>query len=213
MFIGHYGASFAGKAVDNRIPLWVLFVAAQLLDIVWAVLVLLGIETMSIVEGFTPANDLVFTYMPFSHALVSAIVWAVVAAGLYRAVGQKRWGGSALAVGAVALSHWPIDWLVHVSDLPLVGDQYKLGLGLWRSPLPVVFALEAGALLAGLAGHLMANRPANRGPFVAYGVIASSLFIGLTLGPPPESASEVAALALVSYAGHGYVAYWLERRS
>src|ERR1700722_9538256 len=39
MFTGHYSASFAGKALDRTIPLWVLFVAVQLLDFVWAILI------------------------------------------------------------------------------------------------------------------------------------------------------------------------------
>jgi len=33
MFVGHYGPSFAGKALKQAIPLWVLFVAVQFLDV------------------------------------------------------------------------------------------------------------------------------------------------------------------------------------
>jgi hypothetical protein len=33
MFIGHYGVGFAAKRIDPSIPLWVLFVAVQLLDV------------------------------------------------------------------------------------------------------------------------------------------------------------------------------------
>jgi hypothetical protein len=34
MFIGHYGPSFALKAIRPAIPLWLLFIAVQLVDIV-----------------------------------------------------------------------------------------------------------------------------------------------------------------------------------
>jgi len=44
MFVGHYGVAFAVKTPRNKIPLWVLFVAVQLLDFLWAPFVLLGIE-------------------------------------------------------------------------------------------------------------------------------------------------------------------------
>jgi hypothetical protein len=44
MFIGHYGVSFAAKAIKPSIPLWVLFLAAQIVDVFWAIIVLLGIE-------------------------------------------------------------------------------------------------------------------------------------------------------------------------
>jgi hypothetical protein len=44
MFVGHYGVAFAAKKADASIPLWVLFLAVQGLDVIWAPLVLLGIE-------------------------------------------------------------------------------------------------------------------------------------------------------------------------
>ena len=44
MFVGHYGPSFAIKATRPAIPLWLLVVAVQLVDVAWAMLVLLGIE-------------------------------------------------------------------------------------------------------------------------------------------------------------------------
>jgi hypothetical protein len=69
VFTGHYSASFAGKAVDRTIPLWVLFVAVQLLDFVWAILVLLGIEKVRIVPGFMAASALDLYYMPYTTAL------------------------------------------------------------------------------------------------------------------------------------------------
>ena len=33
MFVGHYGVSFAAKRGEPSIPLWVLFIAVQLLDV------------------------------------------------------------------------------------------------------------------------------------------------------------------------------------
>jgi hypothetical protein len=51
MFIGHYGPSFAIKAIRPAIPLWLLFIAVQFVDVVWAVLVLLGIERFELFRG------------------------------------------------------------------------------------------------------------------------------------------------------------------
>ena len=39
MFVGHYGPSFAIKSVRREMPLWLLFVAVQLLDFGWSTLV------------------------------------------------------------------------------------------------------------------------------------------------------------------------------
>jgi hypothetical protein len=53
MFVGHYSVAFAAKSDRNKIPLWVLFIAVQFLDYIWATLVLLGIEKLRVIKGFT----------------------------------------------------------------------------------------------------------------------------------------------------------------
>ena len=58
MFVGHYGVSYAAKPLDNRVPLWVWFIAVQWLDVIWSVLVLTGIEKLRIIPHFTQANAL-----------------------------------------------------------------------------------------------------------------------------------------------------------
>jgi hypothetical protein len=62
MFVGHYGVSYAAKSIEPRVPLWVWFIAVQWMDVVWSVLVLLGVEKLHIVPGFTEANS----YMNFT---------------------------------------------------------------------------------------------------------------------------------------------------
>jgi len=57
VFVGHYAPALVGKAVEPRVPLWMLFVAVQLVDIAWVVLVLLGVERVRIVPGL-PSNPL-----------------------------------------------------------------------------------------------------------------------------------------------------------
>ena len=74
MFVGHYGVSFAAKRSDNSLPLWVLFLAGRLLDIVWAPLILLGVEKVRIVPGITATNPLDLYYMPYTHSLVAALL-------------------------------------------------------------------------------------------------------------------------------------------
>ena len=49
MFVGHYSASFLGKSADKRIPLWLLFLAVQFLDVLWSIFVFLGVEKVRIV--------------------------------------------------------------------------------------------------------------------------------------------------------------------
>jgi hypothetical protein len=37
LFTGHYAVSFAGKAAEKRIPLWLLFIAVQFVDVLWSI--------------------------------------------------------------------------------------------------------------------------------------------------------------------------------
>src|SRR6059036_3007941 len=102
MFVGHYGVSFAAKKAEPSIPLWVLFIAVQLLDVLWAPFVLLGIEKVRIVPGFTASNPLDLYYMPYTHSLVASIFWSVAAHVVYKAV--RRSGASNRAAALVALA-------------------------------------------------------------------------------------------------------------
>ena len=76
MFVGHYGVSFASKRYGSQIPLWLLFIAVQWLDVIWAPLVLLGIERVRITPGITASNPLDLYYMPYTHSLVAALLWS-----------------------------------------------------------------------------------------------------------------------------------------
>jgi len=78
MFVGHYGVSFALKPKAPRVPLWVWFIAVQWLDVVWSVLVLLGIERLRIVPSFTQANALDLYYMPYTHGLAGALALSLL---------------------------------------------------------------------------------------------------------------------------------------
>src|SRR2546428_8395736 len=73
MFVGHYGVSFAAKKAEPSIPLWVLFIAVQLLDVLWAPFVLVGIEKVRIVPGFTASNPHHLYHMPYPPSLVASI--------------------------------------------------------------------------------------------------------------------------------------------
>src|ERR1700751_38001 len=112
MFVGHYGVSFAAKKSDPEIPLWVLFVAVQLLDVAWAPLVLAGIEKVRIVPGVTASNPLDLSYMPYTHSLVAALVWSAAAFATYALASGRRHAAAALIVAAAVFSHWYLDLVV-----------------------------------------------------------------------------------------------------
>ena len=209
MFVGHYGVSFGAKKAEPAIPLWVLFIAVQLLDVLWAPFVLLGIEKVRIVPGFTASNPLDLYYMPYTHSLVAAIGWSVVAFLVYRAV-RPVTPRAAVIVGLAVFSHWVLDFLVHRPDLPLYDNTAKVGLGLWN--LPAV-ALGLEALLLFGAMWLYVRHTARRTAMLVFGVIMLGIQAYVFFGPPPASDKAAAATALIAYAVFALVIRALERRA
>lgn len=214
MFVGHYGPSFVAKSLNSAIPLWVLFLAVQLVDILWAVFVLLGIEKVRIVPGITATNPLDLYYMPYTHSLVGSLLWAIAAALVCRILpGCKTWQAAGI-MGAAVFSHWILDWLVHRPDLPLYDNTMKVGLGIWNYPV-IAFALESATLFGGLFLYLRAtkaNSPGGRYGMVIFTFILLAMQLFIFFGSPPSSDKAAAVSALACYFLFAGIACWLERK-
>ena len=211
MFVGHYGVSFAAKKLEPELPLWLLFVAVQLLDVLWAPFVLLGIEKVRIVPGFTATNPLDLYYMPYTHGLVAALGWSVVAALAYRFLARGASRRAATIIGIAVFSHWVLDFLVHGPDLPLYDNTAKVGLGLWNLPA-LALGLEAASLFGGMWLYLRLG-PVRRTAFLVFGVIMLAIQVYVFFGPPPASANAAAATAIVAYALFAFIIRVLERKT
>lgn len=213
MFIGHYGVALAAKKIEPKLSLGWLFVASQIVDILWTVFVLAGIERVEIEPGHTAASPLNFVSYPYTHSLLMAVVWSAVVYGIARLVWNAR---AALILGAVALSHWFLDVPVHLPDLPLVfGDSPMVGLGLWNSKIGTV-VLEGALLLGGLWVYLHVTKPG--GKLGKWGMLVFCLFLLGTFamttfsGEAPPSITVLAGSGLVMYFVFSAVAGWLDKR-
>src|SRR5690606_24034260 len=117
MFIGHLGAGMAAKKIESSPSLGTYFLAAQFIDLLWPVFLLLGIEhvvVQPVVTEFTPLN---FVYYPFSHSLFAVLIWGVLFALIYFFL--KRNFKASLLLGILVLSHWILDFITHIPDLPI----------------------------------------------------------------------------------------------
>src|ERR1700747_2121586 len=110
MFVGHYSVAFACRTERNKIPLWVLFIAVQFLDYIWATLVLLGVEKLRVIKGFTAGSMLDSYFQPYSHSLITAIAWSVVAAIGYQPLckwlGYTYTKSAAFLICLAVFLHW-----------------------------------------------------------------------------------------------------------
>src|SRR6266700_5031830 len=181
MFVGHYSVAFAVRT--GKIPLWVLFVAVQFLDYIWATLVLLGIEKLRVIKGFTAGSMLDSYFHPYSHSLIAAVAWSGVAALAYGTFcsrhGCQYRKSAAVIVGLAVFSHWILDLIAHPRDLAIYDDTWKVGFGLWNYRDPE-FALEIALLAGGIIVYLARNvmPPIRKTAIIGFGIVLVIVQIG-----------------------------------
>jgi hypothetical protein len=201
MFIGHYGVALAAKPVRKTVPLWLLFIAVQWLDVVWSVLVLLGVEKVRIVQGFTEGSPLDLYYMPYTHGLIGALALSLLLGAIASLFIRDSRAAVIAIVGGAVFSHWLLDLVVHVNDLPLLGDSMKVGFGLWRH-VWISFPLEIATLLIGAAAYAVYDpAPTRTGARWYWGFVALMALTELyaAFGPAPATPAAAAETALAGY--------------
>jgi hypothetical protein len=143
--IAHLGVGLAAKQFAPKAQLGVLLVASEVIDLLWGVFALTGVENMK--------------YSPWSHGLFMSVIWSLLAGLL--AARFYRDNRTGVVIGLVVFSHWVIDFITHPMfggppDLFLLfAGSPKVGLGLYSSIAPgLVVALEIGLVLVGLIIYL-----------------------------------------------------------
>jgi len=189
VFIGHFALGFAAKRATPRVSLAVLFVAAQLADLLWPLLVATGVEQVRIDPGNTVVTPLDFVSYPFSHSLLLLVVWGVLL-GTVVASGLSR---TFVVIAALVVSHWFLDFFTHRPDMPLFPGGPKVGLGLWNSFAATV-AIEFALYAAGLWIYLRATRARNaqgRWGFWTLAAFLAVAYVANITSPPPPSVTAI----------------------
>ncbi|WP_310473767.1 hypothetical protein [Sandarakinorhabdus sp.] len=196
MFIGHFAASVVAKAMRPQLPFWACVGAAQLVDIVWGILVIAGVERLRL-DPSLPGSPLVLEFMPYSHSLPAALLWSLLA-GL---LAVRLWGRAGWLIGVVVFSHWLADLLVHRPDLPLGFTGPKLGLSLWNLPA-LEMLVELGLLGLAMCLWVAARGKAGLAARPAIGWFGAALVLALINALPgePLPPAGMGALALLGFA-------------
>jgi hypothetical protein len=210
MFLGHFGLGFAGKRAVPGVSLGTLFLAVQWADLLFFVLVVAGVEHFRVAPGATEVTPLDFYDYPWSHGLVSLLVWGLAIGGLYVVFRRSRAGAWLLVAGVV--SHWFLDVLVHRPDMPIWRGGPCLGLGLWNHLATTILA-EALLYGAGIIVYLRTTRARDRiGVWALWALILllAAVWTASAVGPPPPNERVVAwsGLALWLFVPWGY---WIDR--
>jgi membrane-bound metal-dependent hydrolase YbcI (DUF457 family) len=205
MFIGHLALGFAAKRAVPRASLAMLFVAAQFADVLWPVLVALGIEQVRIDPGNTAFTPLDFVSYPYSHSLLLLIVWGTTL-GLVRRALMRDGIRAAVVIGALVVSHWVLDFVTHRPDMPVYPGSAKFGLGLWNS-IPATLAVEASMYVVAVWLYVRATRARDWiGRWVFWALVVF-LLVGYVaaVGTVPPS---VPALVLSALGGTVLLTFW-----
>jgi membrane-bound metal-dependent hydrolase YbcI (DUF457 family) len=213
MFLGHYGLALAAKKIAPKVSLPVLFIAVEFVDILWPFLLLFQIETVKVHPGFTEVTPFEFVHYPYTHSLFMGIVWGLIVGFGYWFLKKDEKG--AVVVGLAVLSHWFLDVLVHVPDLPLTpfGD-FKVGMGLWNHKM-ITILLESVIFLGGLYVYVKNTKATNaQGSWslwilTGFFVLANAYNL---FGPPPQDSIMVLFVSFVVLQVIVLgLAWWVER--
>ena len=199
MFIGHFGAALGASRAAPRVSLGILIAACQLPDLLWPIFLLAGVERVRIVQGDNPFLHLVFEHYPWTHSLVMVLLWAVIAGLAYRL--SRRNGRGAAIVATLVVSHWVLDWITHVPDLPLYPGGPEYGLAVWRS-VALTFAIEVPLFALGVwlyASRTRGRDTTGRAGFWSLIAFMVVVFIASGWSPPPPDANAVAWASLAMW--------------
>jgi hypothetical protein len=213
--INHAATALLIKRRFPQEPIVPLLISVQLMELLWVVLNLFGIERTTTEASVHSVSDIHLAYMPYSHSVLMSVAFAVVAWFILSVVFRRS--GLALAVAIGIVSHLVLDLVTHARDIAIAPgfDSIKLGLGLYSAFPLVAFILEllygifcwwiyegGRALLAIIVlfnaanlsllspavpgpESLLANRPTLIVLFISVQILITLLLVGLYSLRPP----------------------------
>jgi hypothetical protein len=208
MFIGHFAPAIVAASHKEAPSLPVLFIAAQLVDWAFFALLLIGVEHMRVTPGISVMNPMDLYHMPYTHSLLGTVAFAAVFGALVVLATRNRTAG--LLTAAVVLSHWFLDWLVHVPDMTLTGSPPKLGLGLWNHPwieMPLELVITFGAFWV----YTRARRPKIMPLLVLMGVMLTLQAINWFGPVETEVTTFTSILAFFAFGVMTLLSWWTAR--
>jgi hypothetical protein len=206
MFIGHWMPALVVAAKPRAPGIATLFIAAQLVDWAFFGLLLLGVEHMRFSPGISAMNPMDLYHMPYTHSLLGSVGFAAAMAGAVWLM--SRDATMALLAGAVVVSHWLLDLVVHVPDLTLWGSPPKLGFGLWNYPW-IEMPLELGLIGVALWLYARARRPSNLRLAVLAGVMLLLQAVNWFGPVEPQVTAGTSLLAFTAYGLVTLAAWWM----
>ncbi len=199
MYIGHFVVAEAILKAYPSAPALPVLIGVAYPDLLWPFLVYAGKEKVDI-DPHTPLQKAIrFVSYPYSHSLVRSGILTLIPAVALALIFQRPLVGILFFLAAI--SHWLLDAVVHLPDLPILGfaSDKKIGLGLWNHPR---FAFLFEYLFFALGTSLFVSTR-HLVPMLIAGAVLHLLnansFFGFTRTNPTRTPKMYASLALFGY--------------
>ena len=199
MFIGHFAFAFILWRLFPQIPLPVILVSVSFPDLLWSILVPAGVEKVKINPDSPLQKYVIFEKFPYSHSLVLGTLLSIIPGIVLSAIIGNLVVLPVFVLGSA--SHWFLDTVVHLKDLPVLGfdGDRKVGAGLWkRGPLAflVEYVFYAAVTIFAFSGLSLIYA-------IAIGTIFHAInlpsFLGGSRKNTIKSSNGYAALALIGF--------------
>lgn len=206
MFVGHFAIAFLIWRLFPQVPLPVVLIAVSFPDLLWSLLVPAGVERVRINPDSPLQKFVVFEKFPYSHSLVLGSALSLPIGLLIAGLLNNLFIIPVFVAGSA--SHWLLDTVVHLKDLPILGfdGDRKVGAGLWRRG-PLAFFVEY-AFYAILTLFALSGLP------LVYALIMGAIFHAINLPSffgsnrknSVKSSNAYAALAVVGFGSFTLIA-------
>ncbi len=199
LFVGHFAAAFVLILLFPHVPVWVPLVGVSFPDLLWSVLIFARKEEVVLDKNSPLQKAIQFRRFPYSHSFVLTNVISSVVGSV---VGVTSGNFAILPVFVMAsISHWILDVVVHLRDLPVLGfdGDRKVGFGLWRWG-KVAFFLELGLfVLFALAFVPTSSLLSVMVLGLAFHLVNANSFLGIRKTNPFASPYAYAGAALFGF--------------
>jgi len=213
MGIGHAAIALGASRTAPRINVGLLIFAAFLADFLLGIFGAFGLESAHVPAAYAARHYLTFTF-PYSHGLAALVLWSITFGALFCWVDRKNRSRAFWILAALVLSHFVLDALVHVPELPLLGESSpKLGLALWNH-MPLELTLESMMALAGVVIYwtLSSTTRVGRWGMTIFVILLTALTWTQLWSVTPPSNSQLIPSWLILPIVLSAIPYLLDRR-
>lgn len=213
MGVGHAAVALSASRAEPRINVGILIFAAFLADFLLGIFGAFGLEQAHIPPDFATRHYLTFTF-PYSHGFVSLLVWGILLGALLCRLDRRNRKLGFFVIAALVFSHFILDALVHVPELPLLGQNSpKIGLALWNH-LPLELTLESLMALAGLAVYwtLAGGSNVSRWGVAIYALLLTALTWTQLFATQPPNRSQLVPTWIIAPLVFAAIPYAFDRK-